>query len=882
MTIYTCEKCLKEFTQKSHYDEHKNKKKDCSNKQINEIENLLIERRNRINDIRKRLHLILNNNNEKEIAYEMDKLYETNKELFFEYYAYDNLKSIYNRFFNSKIDLSKLYKQDIQISNNIITNFNIDNNNNLITSFKHQTSTMDTFTSEFTKAINRCHDTLRTRHQIIGQDAHRHIMSILFVRLLKIHLTNENSLLYKKFMIFINNQTNGKLKEKFLIIFKDMNDFNKLINMNNKNNNITNYWNKQILKLLEGALGDVFSSDDDRLKCDSISMSTLLKIIEELGIYFDDNESSIKNNSYSISTSIFESFVNSYSNDGSQLGQFHTHRNIIVSGIKKFVKPYVNTCLQKGIFDIDDFTAYDACAGSGGFILENYFNLNLNPDNLYGQEVDKLTMKHLYLNMILSTGQFPKNIHNKNSFTNIPKRKFHSQGLNPPFGLKGVKYTRGKKTGDIKGIKEEYKDADNTHNFKDIYPIPSNKAENLFLQQSINLMEDNGIVQIVLPYGELVWSDKSQFIKVRKKLVEERNIKGFVLLPSDLFLSTNVGTFMIIFTNEKQTTEYMDFYDMNIDGEIIKMKSVSKIDLQKNNYSFELKTYEEENLNKNIDYITLGDVIKMKKGKKRNSKRDSIKNGKYPLFYCSIKGHLMTNEFDFDGEGLIINTTNGSGRSNIYHYDGKYSVAASTHHFESKDINYPNKFLYYYLKLNKNRLEEKYKGANQKSITVADLKKIKIPKYSTEEQTIIIKELEELYNIIENYEKLNNFNSDNIDIYYKEVIKMNNIIEQSKKLENKYFNKYNFKKLDINIINLSLNFKIKYYKEICKYIIENKYMEETTEEIGEELSEEEQSSEEVTELVQQLTITNKPNLAPKKKIIKKIIKKKIIKKKVKQ
>ena len=894
MTIYTCKKCLKEFKQKSHYNEHINKKKDCSNKNIDEIEKLLNEKKNKKDNIKKQLNIILNNDNEQEIAKELNKFYDSNIELFVEYYSYDKLKKIYNKFYPSKINFKFL--------NNERTNmdYTINNNNDILENkFKYnKDSKIGNITNCITNCITKCHNILRSKNQIIGQDAHRHIISILFIRLLKSNFLNENNDLYQKINNYINNQINLNKKTNLNKYFNHLKNFDYLIERNRADNNITSYWNNCILTLLGSSLPNIFSKKDDRLKCDDNTLERLLLEINELGLYFENNEKLIKENTYSISTSIFEGFVNSYSNDGSQLGQFHTHRNIIQLGIKKFVQPHIMKCFIEGKYKKEDINMYDACAGSGGFILENFFNFNLNVDNLYGQEIDKLTMKHLYLNLILSTGNFPKNISNKDSFTNIPNTKFDIQGLNPPFGLKGIKYTRGsgkKNEGKTKGIKEEYEDIkDNTYDFKDIYPIKSNKAENLFLQQAINLMKDNGIVQIVLPYGELVFSNNKSFIDVRKKLVEERNIKGFVLLPTDLFLSTNIQTFMIIFTKEKQTTEFMDFYNMENNGELKKIKSLSKIELQKNNYSFKLQDYEEEKLNENIEYITigeisseiktgkditkknrisgsypfygangiidhvkdylfdgeylltartgslgslhisngkfwcsgdvhrikfdnsitlkyvyyalkytinfqdyrtgaahpklsgsslksikipkysierqkeiiqeleeldnisqnyknqlkslkkekeffykynnngltcliknkeiikLGDIVKMKKGKKRNSKKDKVINGKYPLFYCSIKGHIMTNEYDFDGEGLIINTTNGSGKSNIYYYNGKYAVAASTHHFSVVDNNFSNKFLYNYFKFNINKLESKYKGANQKSITLIE------------------------------------------------------------------------------------------------------------------------------------------------------------------
>ena len=668
-------------------------------------------------------------------------------------------------------------------------------------------TTMNSLKSEFISTINKCHDTLRLRHSMIGQDAHRHIMSILFVRLLKTHFTDENSILYKKIMNYINNQ-DGKRKERYTIIFANMSDFNKLIEINNETNNISNYWNKSILNLLSNVFSDIFSFDDDRLKCNSITLSILLREIESLGVFFKDNEEEIKKNSYAISTTIFESFVNSYSNDGSQLGQFHTHKDIIVCGIENFVKPYINDCLQNNIFCKDDLKMYDACAGSGGFLLENYFNLNINPDNLYGQEIDKLTMKHLYLNMILSTETFPQNIHNKNSLTNVPSEKFHIQGLNPPFGLKGIKYTRGRKTGDLKGIKEEYEDIkENTHAFKDIYPIKSNKAESLFLQQAINLMEDNGIVQIVLPYGELVFSNNKSFISIRKKLIEERNIKAFILLPTNLFLSTNIQTFMIIFTKEEKTTENIDFYNLK-NGEIIKDKSISLKELREKDYSLKLQDYEEENLNQDIEYTTVGDISIINNGKRIVKSRSPP--GDYPVYGGGF-ATFHTDQYNREGENCKISREGMSLDNCVLRISGKFYQNSQGFTIKSKnEKEYLTEYIWKFLLYNKEKIMKCGRGTAQLAIDVKRFKKIKIPKYSLEKQQEIINDLEHLDRINQNYKNQLKELKGEKEFYYKhnnndlkniqkdkETIKLDTIIDFNKKSKSKSSTKkkegkYNF------------------------------------------------------------------------------------------
>jgi len=68
MTKYTCERCLKEFSQKSHYDKHQKKKKPCQDTKgkIEEIvENIIINK-----------NLISNNN--MKTSHELGQYFTTN------------------------------------------------------------------------------------------------------------------------------------------------------------------------------------------------------------------------------------------------------------------------------------------------------------------------------------------------------------------------------------------------------------------------------------------------------------------------------------------------------------------------------------------------------------------------------------------------------------------------------------------------------------------------------------------------------------------------------------------------------------------------------------------------------------------------------------
>ena len=68
-------------------------------------------------------------------------------------------------------------------------------------------------------------------------------------------------------------------------------------------------------------------------------------------------------------------------------------------------------------------------------------------------------------------------------------------------------------------------------------------------------------------------------------------------------------------------------------------------------------------------------------------------------------------EFNYEGEGLIINKVNGSGKSMIYYAKDKYNVGESTIHFKGI-MNTKTEYIYYFLINNIKKVEYYYKGCN--------------------------------------------------------------------------------------------------------------------------------------------------------------------------
>lgn len=160
----------------------------------------------------------------------------------------------------------------------------------------------------------------------------------------------------------------------------------------------------------------------------------------------------------------------------------------------------------------------------------------------------------------------------------------------------------------------------------------------------------------------------------------------------------------------------------------------------------------------------LGELITFLPNGKRKSSEGG-ESGKYPLYYCSINNVLYMDEYDFEGEAITINVTNGSGKCGIFHPKGKYSVAESTLHFCSNDENIiSTNYVFNWLLLVKSSVSLLYKGTQQMSLQKLDLEnKLKIPIPPMERQQQMQKAFD---------------NFDWFDEYYTNRIKENE--EQSK------------------------------------------------------------------------------------------------------
>jgi len=435
---------------------------------------------------------------------------------------------------------------------------------------------------------------------------------------------------------------------------------------------------------------------------------------------------------------------------GKVLGQFFTPPSIKKIMID-MVKPQLN---DDGTIE----TIFDPAMGTGGFLITSLRSImqqsrdksiDLDWDfiikhGIGGREAEPDTFQLAISNMLISSGHLFTSLEKGDSIRNPIKNKYDIVLANPPFGIDGLIYDEI-----LDELRNEY------------MPIKTNCAVGLFLQAIIYMLNTNGRCAIVLPNGKEMWSKTSKdMIHIRELLMKTCEIIEIYYLPENTFTHTSVDTCILHFVKRKSASDILEITERNNKNyyKFKKTHCTTKIRFQKNDividvpieeicsnhYSLDFQEYmkDKEEIKEGVKFVSLGEICEIIPGKKQRSK-DGLKTGLYPLFYCSILGHLYLDTYDYEGEGIIINKTNGSGKAMVYYGSSKYNVGETTIHFKTKN-NVLTKYVYYYLKYNIPKLERYYKGANQKSITENDLFKIRIPIPSLDAQKKIVSKCEYL------------------------------------------------------------------------------------------------------------------------------------------
>lgn len=239
---------------------------------------------------------------------------------------------------------------------------------------------------------------------------------------------------------------------------------------------------------------------------------------------------------------VYEYFLQNYAASGTKEdGEFYTPA-CIVELITELIEPF-------------DGVVYDPCCGSGGMFVQSMRFVDEHKGNrkkvsVVGQESNPDTWRLAKMNLSIRGISCDLGKNSASTFTeDLHKdRKVRYIMANPPFNLK--------KWGDEKEII-------NDPRFKG-WPMPpvSNANYAWILHMLSKMDESNGIAGFLLANGALnagaggndEGSENSEYL-IRKQLLERDKVEAIIVLPRDMFYTTDISVTLWILNNNKKAHE---------------------------------------------------------------------------------------------------------------------------------------------------------------------------------------------------------------------------------------------------------------------------------------------------------------------------------------
>ena len=306
---------------------------------------------------------------------------------------------------------------------------------------------------------------------------------------------------------------------------------------------------------LKGALPDNYFS---RLGLDKTKLASLIDQISEINTIADKQNDIVGR--------VYEYFLAKFAiKEGKGKGEFYTPKSI-VNLIAEMIEPY------QGII-------YDPACGSGGMFvqsvkfIENHHG-NKKEVSVYGQEYTNTTYKLAKMNLAIRG--ISANLGEKAADTfgadQHPDLKADFIMANPPFNQKDWR-AESELTDDPR--------------WKGYDVPPKSNANYGWILNMVSKLSDNGVAGFILANGAL--SGGGEEYKIRRKLIENNLVEAIVILPRNMFYTTDISVTLWILNKNKtektvskgtETREYrfreseMLFMDLRQKGEPFEKKYI--------------------------------------------------------------------------------------------------------------------------------------------------------------------------------------------------------------------------------------------------------------------------------------------------------------------
>lgn len=225
---------------------------------------------------------------------------------------------------------------------------------------------------------------------------------------------------------------------------------------------------------------------------------------------------------------VYEYFLKEFAvNATKEEGEYYTPHDV-VQLIAAMIEPF-------------DGTLYDPCCGSGGMFIQSAEIVkakqgDISRINVYGQEKEPATLRLAKMNLVLRGISHHLGEIADSTFTNDQNKGLYFDYImaNPPFNLKG--WYDANLSDDPRWA--EYGT-----------PPESNANYAWILHILSHLQALYGVGGFLLANGALGDSDT---VEIRKKLIEKDKVEAIIILPRELFITTDISVTLWILNQNKK------------------------------------------------------------------------------------------------------------------------------------------------------------------------------------------------------------------------------------------------------------------------------------------------------------------------------------------
>ncbi|WP_297392999.1 N-6 DNA methylase [uncultured Peptoniphilus sp.] len=229
---------------------------------------------------------------------------------------------------------------------------------------------------------------------------------------------------------------------------------------------------------------------------------------------------------------VYEYFLKEFAvNATKEEGEFYTPHDV-VQLIASMIEPY-------------DGTLYDPACGSGGMFIQSAELVkskqgSISSVNVYGQEKEPATYRLAKMNLALRGISHHLGGMSDSSFINDLHKGLYFDYImaNPPFNLKGW-YDEN--------LQNDARWADY------VTPPESNANYAWILHMLYHLKKSNGVAGFLLANGALNDSDT---LEIRKRLIKNDKVEAIIVLPRELFITTDISVTLWILNQNKKGGNY--------------------------------------------------------------------------------------------------------------------------------------------------------------------------------------------------------------------------------------------------------------------------------------------------------------------------------------